>query len=84
MGVLKAKARNALPAKKFGLPGKKGNAKGSYPVNDKGHAVAAKARASENLARGRLSPAQAAKIRHRADVVLGETDSTYHNTGHKR
>ena len=84
MGVLKAKQRNALPAKKFGLPGKDGKAKGSYPVNDKAHAEAAKGRATENLARGRLSPAQAAKIRHRADVVLGEVDSTYHHNGQKR
>lgn len=79
MAVLKAKQRNALPSKKFGLPGKDGKAKGSYPVNDKAHAEAAKGRATQQLARGHLSPANAAKVRHRADVVLGEVDSTYHH-----
>lgn len=28
---------------------------------------------------GNITPAQAATIRHRADHVLGEKDSTYHN-----
>ena len=30
------------------------------------------------LAKGKLSPEDAAKVRHKANVVLGETDSTYH------
>jgi hypothetical protein len=38
-----------------------------------------KGRATQQLARGHISPANAAKVRHRADVVLGEVDSTYHH-----
>jgi hypothetical protein len=73
MAVLSTKQRNKMPASKFALPG------GRFPVPDKAHAANAKARATQGLAKGTLSPADAAKVRHRADVVLGETDSTYHN-----
>jgi hypothetical protein len=73
MAVLTTKARNKMPASKFALPG------GRFPVPDKAHAANAKARATQMVAKGKLSPASAAKIRHKANVVLGETDSTYHN-----
>jgi len=39
----------------------------------------AKTRATQKLARGHVTPAQAAKMRHRSDVVLGEVDSAYHD-----
>jgi hypothetical protein len=78
MGVLKAKSRNALPSKDFGLPDTR-----QYPIENKAHARDALARDSEELAKGKLTPAQAAQIRHRADVVLGETDSNYHNHSKK-
>ncbi len=81
MSVLKAKARNKLPASKFALPGKKGKAKGAYPVPDKAHARNALARESEELAKGKLSPEQASKIKHKADAVLGKHDTNYHNKG---
>lgn len=74
MAVLKAKARNKLAPGKFGLPKTK-----QYPMEDSAHAADAKGRATQQLAKGNLSPEQAAEIRHHADVVLGETDSTYHN-----
>ena len=74
MAVLKAKARNKLAPSKFGLPDTK-----QYPMPDREHAGNAKARATQQLAKGNLSPEQAAKIRHKADQVLGKTDSTYHN-----
>lgn len=80
MAVLKAKTRNKLKPSKFGLPPKDGKP-GKYPEEDKPHARDAEARASEELAKGKLTPEQAAKIRHKAHVVLGETDSTYHNKG---
>ena len=72
MSVLSTKARKNLPSSKFALPG------GRYPVPDKAHAANAKARATQMLAKGKLSPEDAAKVRHKANVVLGETDSTYH------
>lgn len=74
MAILRAKARNKLAAGKFGLPKTR-----QYPMPDTGHAANAKARASQQLAKGNLSPEQAATIRHKANVVLGEHDSTYHN-----
>lgn len=83
MAILSTKARNKLPKGKFGLPGKDGKAKGKYPMPDKAHARNALARASQQLAKGNLSPEQAASIRHKANVVLGKNDSTYHNTGRK-
>ena len=73
MAVLSTKTRNKMPDSKFALPG------GRYPIPDKAHAGNAKARASQMLAKGKLSPAAAAKVRHKANCVLGETDSTYHS-----
>jgi len=73
MAVLTTKARKNIPASKFALPGCR------FPVEDKPHAANAKARATQGLAKGTLTPAEAATVRHRADAVLGETDSTYHN-----
>jgi hypothetical protein len=74
MAELTTKQRNngTGAASKFALPG------GRYPIGDKPHAANAKARATQMLAAGKLSPADAATIRHKANVVLGETDSTYH------
>lgn len=80
MAKLTAKARKKIPSSKFALPGKKGKP-GKYPVEDKAHAADAKARATQEVAKGKLSPEEAAKIRHKADAVLGKHDSTYHSTG---
>lgn len=78
MAKLTAKKRDALPKGKFALPGKKGKP-GKYPVPDAGHAANAKARATQMVAKGKLSPEQAAKIKHKADAVLGKHDTAYHN-----
>jgi hypothetical protein len=78
MAKLTAKARKKIPAGKFALPGKKG-APGKYPVENPAHAANAKARAAQQVAKGKLSPAQAAKINHKADAVLGKHDHSYHN-----
>lgn len=64
---LKAKTRNALPDSAFALPAQR-----KYPVEDESHAANAKARATQQVKAGRLSPASAAKIRQRANVVLGK------------
>ena len=81
MARLKAKTRNKLPASKFGLPGAKGKgkAKGKYPMPDKAHAADAEGRVTQMVAKGKLSPEQASKIKHKAEAVLGKHDCKYHN-----
>jgi hypothetical protein len=66
MAKLKASTRNALPASTFGMPGER-----KYPMPDKSHAANAKARATQQVAKGNLSPASAAKIRAKANAMLG-------------
>lgn len=78
MAKLTAAARKKIPAGKFGIKPSKGKP-GKYPMPNKSHAADAKARASEMVAKGKLSPAQAAKINHQADAVLGKHDTNYHN-----
>jgi hypothetical protein len=72
MADLTAAKRKKMPASEFAL------GKGHFPVNDKVHARLALSGASHSLAVGNITPEEAAKVRHRADAVLGETDSTYH------
>jgi hypothetical protein len=78
MAKLTAKARKKIPAGKFGVKPSKGKP-GKYPMPDKSHAANAKARATQMVTKGKLSPEQAAKIRHKADAVLGKHDTAYHN-----
>lgn len=66
MSKLKASTRNALPASTFGMPGER-----KYPMPDASHAVNAKARATQQVAKGNLSPSSAAKIRAKANSILG-------------
>jgi hypothetical protein len=67
MAKLTAAARRRIPSSEFGLPGKK-----KYPVPDREHAADAKGRATQQLKKGRLSSAEAAKIRAKANRILGE------------
>jgi hypothetical protein len=67
MAKLKGKRRNALPKSEFGLPGKR-----KYPMPDRSHAANAKARATQMVKRGKLSPEQAVEIRRKANRILGE------------
>jgi hypothetical protein len=67
MAKLEAAERNRLPAKEFGLPGQR-----KYPLPDKSHQVFAKAMATKEQRKGKLSPASAAKIREKANRLLGE------------
>lgn len=62
MAKLTAKHRNALPDSAFGGPHR------SYPINDRAHAVNAKARAAQHA-----SPALKAKIDAKADKVLNRS-----------
>jgi hypothetical protein len=74
MAKLKAATRNALPKSEFGIPGER-----KYPMPDKSHAVAAKSRATQQVAAGNLSPATASKIREKANKMLrrGSERSSY-------
>lgn len=67
MNALNAAARKRIPTSKFGLPGQC-----KYPMPDKSHAANAKARATQMVKKGKLSPEQAAKIRAKANRILGK------------
>ena len=64
---LKAATRNSLPSSKFGLPKQR-----KYTMEDASHAANAKSRATQQVKAGHLSSAQAAKIRAKANRILGE------------
>ena len=65
MTKLTTKSRAKIAKKEFGLPGER-----KYPVNDKVHAVNAKARATQMVKKGKLSPASKEKIDAKANKVL--------------
>ncbi len=67
MGILSTKRRKGLPKADFGLPGQR-----KYPMPDKAHAANAKARATQQVKAGNLSPAAAAKIDAKANRKLGK------------
>jgi hypothetical protein len=72
MAKLTQAARNKMPSKTFGLPGKgagpKGKGSGSYPMPDKEHASLAK-----GFAKRFASPAERSKIDAKANKVLGKS-----------
>lgn len=67
MAKLSGGARKKLPKSSFGLPGQK-----KYPMPDKGHAANAKARATQQVKKGNLSPSAAAKVKAKANRILGK------------
>jgi len=67
MAKLTAASRRRIPSSEFGEPKKR-----KYPMPDRAHAANAKARATQQVKRGRLSASTAAKIRAKADRILGE------------
>lgn len=67
MTKLTARARKALPKAAFA------GADRSYPIPDRAHAANAKARATQMVKAGKLSPGAAAKIRARANRKLGKS-----------
>jgi hypothetical protein len=67
MAKLKAGKRKKLPKKKFGLPGQR-----KYPVDTPGRAANAKARAKQQLNKGKLSKSAYSKIVSKANKVLGK------------
>ncbi len=66
MAKLTAATRKKIPTSKFAGPDR------SYPVNDRAHAANAKARATQMVKKGKLSPATAEKINAKANKVLGK------------
>jgi hypothetical protein len=58
-------ARKAMPKSEFGMPGSR-----SYPMPDKAHAVNAKARATQQVKAGNLSPSSKAKIDAKANKII--------------
>jgi hypothetical protein len=70
MAKLTTKARKAIPKGEFGLPGEK-----KYPMPDRAHAANAKARATQMVKKGKLSESSAAKIKAKANKVLGGGDA---------
>jgi len=67
MAKLDAKERKKIPKSEFGLPGEK-----KYPMTNKAHAVNAKARATQMVNKGKLSPASKAKIDAKANKILSK------------
>lgn len=65
MAELKAAARKKLPASKFGMPASR-----KYPMPDKAHAANAKARATQMVKAGKLSPSAKAQIDAKANKML--------------
>lgn len=66
MAKLTAAGRKKIPTKEFAGPDR------SYPVENKSHAVDAKARAKEMLDKGHISRAEYNKICAKADRVIGK------------
>jgi hypothetical protein len=65
MAELTAKKRKSIPKSEYGLPDEK-----KYPMPDKAHARNAKARASQQQNKGRITAAEEKKIDRKADRIL--------------
>ena len=67
MAKLKAATRNKLSASAFRLPKQR-----KYPIEDRTHQIKAKKFATKEVKKGKLTPAQASRIRAKAKRLLGE------------
>lgn len=67
MSKLNAVARKRIPKKEFGEPGSR-----KYPMPDREHAANAKARATQQWAKGKLSGAERSRIVAKANRILGQ------------
>lgn len=65
MAELTTKARKKLPKSKFALPAQR-----KYPINDKPHAINAKARAEQQYKEGNISLSTRNKIDSAANKVI--------------
>jgi hypothetical protein len=62
---MKASTRRRLPKSKFAQPGQR-----KYPIHDRKHAANAKARATQQYKKGRISKSTRDRIHARANKVL--------------
>lgn len=67
MAELTASARKHIPSSGFGEPSKR-----KYPMPDRAHAANAKARATQQVKKGNLGAATAARIKAKANRILGK------------
>lgn len=67
MAKLDTVERKRIPSSEFGLPGRR-----AYPMPDRAHAANAKARATQMVSAGKLSRSAAARIRKKANAILGK------------
>ena len=67
MAKLKAVTRKKLPSSAFGLPASR-----KYPMEDRVHQIKADEFATKEERKGKLSPAQASRIRAKAKRLLGK------------
>lgn len=65
MAKLTTKKRNELPKKEFGLPSER-----KYPMENKAHAINAKARATQMQNKGKLSMSEKEKIDRKANKII--------------
>lgn len=65
MAKLTSKSRNSLAKSEFGMPASR-----KYPMPDKSHAANAKARATQMVNAGKLSPSTKATIVAKANKIL--------------
>jgi hypothetical protein len=65
MAKLTAKRRNRLRKSQFGLPGSR-----KYPMHDRAHAANAKARATQQYKKGRISKSTRDRIHAKANRKL--------------
>lgn len=72
MAKLTTGERNALPASQFALPG------GRFPIPDSSHAIDAKARATQGVNAGTLSPAERVIVDRKANAKLGQQHPRVH------
>lgn len=67
MAKLTTRRRKSLKKSQFGLPGSR-----KYPMPDRAHAANAKARATQQYNKGRISKSTKNKIHAKANRVLGK------------
>jgi len=79
MARLTAARRKRLPKSSFGLPGSR-----KFPMHDRAHAANAKARAKQQLKKGRLSRSSYNRIVAKANRKLRGTKKTSRRKSRKR
>lgn len=73
MVKLTTKVRKSLSSSEFGMPKSR-----KYPMNNASHAANSKARATQMVKKGKLSPASKSKIDAKANKILGEKKGMSH------